>query len=165
MFTRPHYCTLRAEHSAHRSMIRNKPNNSQNSIIRRLRRKMSVISIPIEIFRRISAQITPSYGQHIVHAVLSVETNPTPRKTRSFVDFVEEWPWLLSRLRYFDVYTPKLLHFATEHSARCIMRRNKASNSQNSIDRRFRRKMTVSSFPIEIFRRLHAQITAFCYRI
>jgi hypothetical protein len=135
----PHYCILRSEHSARCIKRRNKDNNSQNRIVRRFRRKLTVISIPIEIFRRISAHITASYGQKIVHAVLSVELSPTTRKTRSFVDLDEKWPWFLSRLRYFDVYTPKLLQFATEHIAHCSMLRNKANSSQNSIIRRFRR--------------------------
>jgi hypothetical protein len=72
---------------------------------------MTVISFPIEIFRRLNAHITAFYVENIVHAVLSFETSAATRKTRSFVDFNE--------------------------------------------------KVTVISFPIEIFRRLNAQITAF----
>jgi hypothetical protein len=63
-------------------MLRKKPKTSQNPILLRYCRKMTVTSIPIEIFRRISAQITASCGQNIVHAVLSVETSPTTRKTQ-----------------------------------------------------------------------------------
>jgi hypothetical protein len=101
---------------------------------------MTVISFPIEIFRRLNAQITAFYeqkvahavlaskqarqlakldhssilakndlnflpdsdistfkrrnyciyAQNIVHVVLSVETSPTTRETRSFVDFKEK---------------------------------------------------------------------------
>jgi hypothetical protein len=84
-----HFAT---EHSAHCSMLRNKANNSQNPIIRRLRRKMSVTSIPIEIFRRISGQITASYSQYIVHTVVCFESSSITRKTQSFYDIFEKWP-------------------------------------------------------------------------
>jgi hypothetical protein len=48
---------------------------------------MTVISFPIEIFPRLNAQITAFYALNIAHAVLSVETSPTTRETRSFFDF------------------------------------------------------------------------------
>jgi hypothetical protein len=88
-YKRPNYCILRSEHSAHRSMLRKKPKTSQNAILRRYCRQMSVTSIPIGIFRRISGQITASYGQNIVHTVVCFETSPTTRKTQSFYDIVE----------------------------------------------------------------------------
>jgi hypothetical protein len=44
----------------------------------------------LEIFRRLNAQITTSHAQNTGHAVSSVETSPTTRKTRSFVDFDEK---------------------------------------------------------------------------
>jgi hypothetical protein len=91
-FKRRNYCILRAEHSARRIKRRNKPDNSRNSIIRRFLRKMTIISFRIEIFRRLNAQITAIYAQNIVHAVLSVETSPTTRETRSFFDCNEKWP-------------------------------------------------------------------------
>jgi hypothetical protein len=44
----------------------------------------------LELFRRLNAQVTAFYVLNIVHAVLSFEPSPTPRKTRSFVDFNEK---------------------------------------------------------------------------
>jgi hypothetical protein len=88
-YKRPNYCILRSEHSAHRSMLRKKPKTSQNAILLRYFRKMTVTSIPIEIFRRVSGQLTASYGQNIVHTVVCFATSPTTRKTQSFYDIVE----------------------------------------------------------------------------
>jgi hypothetical protein len=51
---------------------------------------MTVISFAMEIFRRLNAQITAFDAQNIVHDVLSVETRPTIRTMRPFVDFVEK---------------------------------------------------------------------------
>jgi hypothetical protein len=51
---------------------------------------MTVISLPIEIFRRLNAQITAFDAQNIVHDVLSLETRPTTRKMRTRVVFVEK---------------------------------------------------------------------------
>jgi hypothetical protein len=89
-YKRPTYCIRPAEHTARCTKHRNKPNNLPNAIIRRFERKMSVISIPLEIFRRINVRISAFYLQNIVHALLSVVTNPTTRTTRSFVDFDEK---------------------------------------------------------------------------
>jgi hypothetical protein len=50
---------------------------------------------------------------------------------------------------------------SAEHCARRIEPRNQPNNSQNANIRRFCGKMTVIFFPIEIFRRLNTQITAF----
>jgi hypothetical protein len=71
---------------------------------------MTVFAMPLELFRRLNAQITAAYTQNAVHAVPSVETIPKIRETLSFVDFVE--------------------------------------------------KLSVIAIPLEIFRRLNAQITA-----
>jgi hypothetical protein len=51
---------------------------------------MTVISLPIEICRRLNDQITAFYAQNIVHAVLNFAIGTTTRKTRSFVDFDEK---------------------------------------------------------------------------
>jgi hypothetical protein len=62
-------------------MRRHQPSNSQNATIRRFGQKVTVISYPLEGFRRIKCQITAVYAQNIVHALLSVEASPTTRKT------------------------------------------------------------------------------------
>jgi hypothetical protein len=50
------------------------------------------MSIPLQTFRRLNAQITVFYLQNLMHTVLIVETVPTTRQTRSFVDFDEKGP-------------------------------------------------------------------------
>jgi hypothetical protein len=72
---RPHYCILLAEHSPRRIMLRHKPINSQNALILRLWRTISVATFPLEIFPRLIAQITAIHTQNTVHAVLSFETS------------------------------------------------------------------------------------------
>jgi hypothetical protein len=89
MIKRPNYCISRAKHSAHCIKLGNKPDNSQNANIHRFCREMTVITLPIEIFRRLSAQITAFDAQKFVHDVFSLETRPTTRKMRTFVVFVE----------------------------------------------------------------------------
>jgi hypothetical protein len=145
-------------------MLRKEPNNPQNSINRRFWRKMTVISFPIKIFRRLKAQITAFCAQNVVHAVWSLETSLQLAKldhssilTKNDNNFLPDW----------DISTfkcPNYCILCAEHSARRIILRNKPNNPQNSIIRRFWRKMAVISIPIEIFWRLKAQITEFCAR-
>jgi hypothetical protein len=52
--------------------------------------KLSVIAMPLELFRRINAQISEFYPQNAVHPLQSIETIPKTRETRSFVDFNEK---------------------------------------------------------------------------
>jgi hypothetical protein len=89
-FKRPNYCISSAEQCARRMEPRNQTNNSQNANIRCFCRNMTVIFLPIEIFRRLNAQITAFDAQNIVHDILSLETRPGTRTMRTFVDFVEK---------------------------------------------------------------------------
>jgi hypothetical protein len=91
-YKRPNNCIVSAEHSARSIKRRNQSNNSQISIIRRFGQKMAVISFPLERVRRTNAHITAFYAQSIVHALFSVETSPTARKMRPFVDLYKKWP-------------------------------------------------------------------------
>jgi hypothetical protein len=47
----------------------------------------SLISLLIEIFRRLTALSTPFYAANAVHTDFSVETSPATRKTQSFLAF------------------------------------------------------------------------------
>jgi hypothetical protein len=49
----------------------------------------TVISLLIEIFRRLNAQSTPFYAPNAVQADFIVETIPATRKTQSFADIDE----------------------------------------------------------------------------
>jgi hypothetical protein len=50
---------------------------------------MTVIFFPFEIFPRLNRLVTAFYVHVIVHTVISNDTSPKTRKTRSFVDFNE----------------------------------------------------------------------------
>jgi hypothetical protein len=54
--------------------------------------KCQQIFFPLDIFRRLKVQIIPLNTNNIAHATISVETNPTTRITRSFVDFDQQRP-------------------------------------------------------------------------
>ena len=51
------------------------------------RRKLSVVSIPLEIFRRLNATPIAFYTSIAMDAVFSVESIPTVRKMRPFTPF------------------------------------------------------------------------------
>jgi hypothetical protein len=95
-----------------------------------------------------------------VLATLSVETRPAIRKDQSFVVFDEDYyfgpGWHISTLKH-------SFHFMlrAEFSARHFPRRNKPCNAQNTIIRRFLRKLPVISFLIRIFRCSNALFVPF----
>jgi hypothetical protein len=51
--------------------------------------EISVISILIEILRRLNCHFTPFYAQNVVHTALCVGTGTAAGKSQSFVDFDE----------------------------------------------------------------------------
>jgi hypothetical protein len=97
---------------------------------------MTVISFPIEIFRRLNAQITAFYGQNVVHAALISKQAQRLAKldhssilTQNDRNFLSDW----------DISTfkrPNYCILRSERSARRIKLRNKPNDSQNSIIRR-----------------------------
>jgi hypothetical protein len=141
-------------------MLPRKTKISQNAILLRYCRKMTVISFPLEIFQRLSAQINSFYGQNIVHAVLCFEASPTTRKTQSFYYIVGNDRNFLPVGDLSTFKRPNKFFLRTDHSARCIMLRNEPKNTQNAIILRYCRQMSANSFPLDIFQRLSAQITA-----
>ena len=88
-FTRSFHFILHAERWVRVFQRRNKTKHTQIATIRRFCRKLSTISLPFEIFRRLDARFIPFYMQNVVHASFSVEINPESRKSQPFVDFVE----------------------------------------------------------------------------
>ena len=102
-FNRPFHTILRAERSVHVFQRRNKPRNSKIAIIRRFCRKLRVISIPFKIFQHFITLLTPLYLQNVVHRLSSAETSPEREKSKSFVDFDENYALFFPRLRYFDI--------------------------------------------------------------
>jgi hypothetical protein len=92
----------------------------------------SVISIRIEILRRLNTLSTPFYTPNILHVDFSVETRAANRKTQSFK--------LRRKLCYFDpvrdITAFKRFFRSTLHaecSARPFQHRNKRCKSQNAI--------------------------------
>jgi uncharacterized pyridoxamine 5'-phosphate oxidase family protein len=51
---------------------------------------INVISLLIEIYRRLNAHFTPFYTQNVEHTALCIGTSPAARKSQSFVDFDEK---------------------------------------------------------------------------
>ena len=137
MFKRSFQCIMRAERSARVFRRRNKPRYTQIAIIRRFCRKLSDISLPLEILRRLNARFTALFVQNVVHAFSIVETRPETRKSQSFADFKKI-------KRYFfpvcDISTFKRYFHSILHAKRCVrvfQRRNKPTHKQIAIIRRF----------------------------
>ena len=97
------HCVMHAERSASTFHRRNKPTYTKISITRRFCRKLSDISFPFMIFRRLNALCTALCVQNVVHSFFVVGTSPDTRKLQYFVDFVENYALFLSRWRYCDV--------------------------------------------------------------
>jgi hypothetical protein len=125
------------------------------------RRKSTVISLPLEILRRLNAQITPFCAHSIVHAPFSVDTSATARKTL-FVQFWRKSTVISLPLEIFRRLTAHCTPFDTSNfTARQFRSQHKPRRSQNAMLAQFWQRSTVISFPLEILRRLNAQITPF----
>jgi hypothetical protein len=94
--------------------------------------EISVISIRIQMFRRLSAVSTLFYTPHVVHVDFSVENIPVNRKTQSFkflrnlCYFVPDWDNTAFKRAFHSI-----LH--AECSACRLESRNKSCKSQNAI--------------------------------
>jgi hypothetical protein len=137
MFRRPNCCIVCAEHSARCIKLRIIPNNSQNAVIRRFKRNMTVIFFPFEVFRRWNSLVTVFYAHDIVHAVLSNDTSPKTRKTRSLAELAKDNRTFLPVRDFSSFKLPSYSILRAWDSARCIKQRYKPKNSQNAIIRRF----------------------------
>ena len=73
---------MRAERRARVIQRRNKPTHTQLAIVRRFSPNLCVISLPIEIFRRLNALLTALCVQNVVHAFSIIETGPDTRKLK-----------------------------------------------------------------------------------
>ena len=80
-FKRPFHSISHAERSANDFQRQNRPRNSKIAIIRRLWRKLCVISLPFKIFRCLSALFSPLRMQNLVHTFSSVKTRPETLKS------------------------------------------------------------------------------------
>jgi hypothetical protein len=100
----------------------------------------TVNSFLIEIPRRLDALSSPFYAPNTVQAYFIVETSPANRKTQSFADFDENCYFVPALdISAFKRSIHSILR--VERSARRFQRRNKSSNSQNSIFPRLHPKL------------------------
>ena len=102
-FKRTLHCVMRDKRSALVFRRRNKPRHTQIALICRFRRKLRVISLPLQIFRCFNALFTALCVRNVVRVLYVVETSPETRESQSFVDFDENYAIFFSRSRYFDV--------------------------------------------------------------
>ena len=146
---------MSAERSTSAFQRRNKTGNTQIAIIRRFWRRLSVISIPFLIFRRLYALFTPFYMQeYCTRFPASKRAQELENRSHSLI--------LTKIKRYFfpvsDISTLKrYFHciISAERSTSAFQRRNKTGNTQIAIIRRFWRRLSVISLPFLIFRRLN----------
>ena len=150
---------IRAKRSALVFQRRNKPRHKQIAIIRRFCRKISIVSLPFEIFRRLNAVFTALCVRNVVHAISSVETSSNTWKSQSFADIV-------NFNRYFslvwDISTFKRSFHSSLHAlrgTRVFQHRSKPRHTQIAIIPRFWRKYWVLSLPFERIRRINARLT------
>jgi hypothetical protein len=136
-FKLPSYCILRAWHSARCIKLRLMLNNSQNAIIRRFQRNMTVIFFPSEIFRHLNSLVTAFYAHDILPTVISNDRIPKTRKTRSLAELAKINRTFLPVRDFSSFKLPRYCILRAEHSACCSKRRNKTTSSQNAIIRRF----------------------------
>jgi hypothetical protein len=135
-YKRRNYCMLSAEHSARSIKRRNQSNNSQNATIRRFGQKITVISFPFVAVRRLNVLITACIAQNIAPAVLSVETSPTAREMRPFVDLDKNGRNFLPVGESSSYRRRNNCSLSAEHSARCIKRRKQQTthNTRSFVD-------------------------------
>ena len=128
----------------------------------RFRRKLCVISVLLEIFRRLNAVSIAFNTPNAMHAVFSVETIPTVRNIRPYTWFwrklivISLWLEIFRRLNAISVgfYTPNAMHAVFSVETSPTVRKMRPFT-------RFWRKLSVISLLLEIFRRLIAISIAF----
>ena len=94
---------MRTDRSARDFQSRNKPRHTQIAITLRFYRKLSVIALPFEIFRRLNAPSTALCVRNVVRVFSVVEVSPDTRKSYAFADFDDKYTLFLSHLIYFGV--------------------------------------------------------------
>jgi hypothetical protein len=94
---------------------------------------MTVISYPLEIFRRLNSLVTAVYAQDIVRTVISNDRIPKTRKTRSLAELAKDNHTFLPVRDFSSFKLPSYCILRAWHSPRCIKQRYKPKNSQNAI--------------------------------
>ena len=126
-------------------------------------RKQSVVSILLEIFRRLNAASIAFYTSNAMHAVFGVERSRQVRKMRTFTRFRRILSIISLGLQKFRrlnaisvaLYTPNATH------ASFVVERNRRVRKMRPFPRLWR-KLCVISLLLEIFRRSNAIFMAFC---
>ena len=125
---------------------------------RRFWRNLAVISLALDIFRRLNARWHPFYTANATHYGLSVETSKIAGKSRRYRRFwrvltVISFPLEIFRrlsARWTPFYTANVMHYRLSVETSKIARKSRRF-------RLFGRKLTVISFPLEIIRRFSAR--------
>ena len=128
----------------------------------RCRRKLCVISLLLEIFRRLIDILIVFYTPIATHAVFSVESCPTVRTMRPFTPF---WRKLCAISLVLEIFRRLnaisiLFHTPSATYAIFIVERSRPVRKMRRFAR-FGRKLCVISLLLEIFRRLNAISIAF----
>ena len=90
-FNRSLHCIRLVECIARVFQSRNKPIYTQIVIIFRFWRKLSVICLPFEIFRRLNPPSTALCVRYVVHAILRVKTSPDTPQIAITLGFCRKW--------------------------------------------------------------------------
>ena len=124
--------------------------------------KLSVLTLLLEIFRRLNAISIAFYTPNATHAAFSVESIPTVRKMRPFTTFcrklsivsilLETFPRLIAI--YIAHYTPNATYAVFSVETIRIVRKMRTFTP-------FWRKLSVVSLLLDIFRRLNSIFIAF----
>jgi hypothetical protein len=124
-------------------------------------RKSTVITFPLEIFRRLSTPFTPFYTPNAVHDTFSVETIPDARKSRSLANC---WRKSIVISLKLDIFRRLNAHFTSFYTSNAVHAPFSVETIPGTHKTRpfflFWRKATVISLQLEIFRRLNAHFTS-----
>ena len=128
----------------------------------RFSRKLCVISILLEIFRRLNAASIAFYAPNAMHAVFSVETCPTVRKMRPFTLFSRKLSVISILLETFRRLNAASIAFHAPNAihASFIVEWSTPVRKMRPFTRLWR-KIIVISLLLKIFRRLNAVSVAF----
>ena len=125
-------------------------------------RKLCVISLLLEIFRRVNSISIPFYSPNATHAVFSIETSPTVRNMRTYTrscrkrGVISLLLEIFRRLHAISIafYTPNDMHAVFSVKTSPTVRKMRPVT-------RLWRNLCVISILLEIFRRLNAASLAF----
>ena len=129
---------MRAERHAHVFQRRNKPRHKQIAIIRRFCPNLCVISLPIEIFRRLNALFSTLFVQNVVFDCSAESKQAHTQANRNLSSILSKFMRYSSPDRDISSFK-RSFHciMRADRSARAFQRRYKPRHKQIAIVRRF----------------------------